>query len=66
MQKMGYAQRLKTKLKGQNGDKVLEPGINKAAPTQRRESEHESKAVNGLNIIEIPKPKGRYIQITFL
>ncbi|KAK6444461.1 cytochrome P450 / NADPH-cytochrome P450 reductase [Trichoderma asperellum] len=56
---MGYAQRLKTKLKGQNGDNVLDPGINKAVESpQRRESKRETKAVNGFNIVEIPKPKG--------
>ncbi|KAM0486342.1 hypothetical protein ACHAPX_001048 [Trichoderma viride] len=57
---MGYTQRLRTKLKGQYGDDVPEPGTNKAAnePPQRRETERETKTVNGLNLVEIPKPKG--------
>lgn len=64
---MGYTQRLKTKLKGQHGDNVLGPGTNKAVePPQRRESERETKNVNGLNAIEIPKPKGSCIQITLV
>jgi cytochrome P450/NADPH-cytochrome P450 reductase len=59
---MGYTQRLRTKLKGQYGDDVPEPGTNKAAnePPQRRETERETKTVNGLNLVEIPKPKGFY------
>lgn len=61
---MGYTQRLKTKLKGQNGGDVPEPDTNKAIePPQRRESERETKVVNGLNLVEIPKPKGICILI---
>lgn len=64
---MGYTQRLKTKLKGHHGDHVLEPGIDKAVgPPQRRESERETKTVNGSNLVEIPKPKGSDIQTTFI
>lgn len=56
---MGYTQKLRTKLKGQDGHDVPEPGTNKAnEPPQRRESRRETKAVNGLNLVEIPKPKG--------
>jgi cytochrome P450/NADPH-cytochrome P450 reductase len=62
---MGYTQRLKTKLKGQNGDDVPGPGTNKATsePPQRRESERETNAVNGSSLVEIPKPTGIYILI---
>lgn len=56
---MGYTQKIRTKLKGQDGHDVPEPGTNKAnEPPQRRESRRETKAVNGLNLVEIPKPKG--------